>query len=892
VNFSNGTELGGYEIVSSLGAGGMGEVYRARDRKLKRDVAIKVLPYEFAHDPDRVSRFQREAEALAALNHSNIASIYDVQEINSTRFLVLELVDGETLSEKLRRGALSIDESLSIAKQICEALEAAHEKGILHRDLKPANIKVTPEGKVKLLDFGLARLFETEAGDAEISNSPTLVSRTGAGMIIGTASYMSPEQARGQKAGKQADIWSFGCVLYEMLTGRLSFAGETVTDILAGIVKVDPDWSPLPQSTPWPIRSLLRHCLRKDPKRRLQSITDAALAIEEAQLTPAASAAEANAGRRRSLVPILSVGIIVVLIAALAIVVMQSRKAPVQPVETRFPLSIPPNLSLLSGRSDTAIALSPDGRRLAYVARAGSTTQIYSRSMDSLDAVPIHGTEGASGPFFSADGEWIGFYSHGKLKKVPVAGGEALSLLDPAFDRGSTWLPDDSIVFGGADSGLWQVSASGGAPKKLLIPDGQSEVNYSWPHALPGGKAIVFAMRRKEGSTAIGALRVDTRERVVLVEAGTKPMYISSGHLVFIRGRDVLAVAFDEGTLKVQSTPVPVIKDVMISNPELGTVQLTSSEVGSIAYVPGGEAQENRRLVWVDRRGAVEPVQAPKRNYEFPRLSPDGQQVAMGINGGSDPGYAIWLYQFARRTLSRFTPSVNEPETPAWTPDGMRLAYARVSTVPGTRRQILWKATDGSTSEEILAAMDGPHLHLGGWSRQGDSLIATATDTGALWILEMADKRTVRPLLETSYAATAGTLSPDGRWFAYASNDTNRSEVYVQGFRNTAGKYQISIDGGTEPVWAKDGSQLFYRNEDKMMAVRITPKRDGLDAGTPTMLFEGRFAVSNVSGGDAWYDVSPDGQRFLMLKIEDPPNSGILVVQNWTEELQRLVPKN
>ena len=886
-----GTRIGPFRIDSQLGEGGMGVVFRAHDTNLRRDVALKLLPEDIANDTDRLLLFQREAQILASLNHPNIAQIYGLEDSTKQRCIVMELVQGETLQERLRRGPLSVVESLALSKQIAEALAAAHAKGIVHRDLKPGNIMIAADGQVKVLDFGLAKSSIERQASAPSDSATLLTSRSIAGVLLGTAPYMSPEQVQGGPVDKRSDVWAFGAVLYEMLSGRRAFDGENVQETLASILKSNPDWDVLPADLSSPIRRLIDRCLTKDRKQRISDIAIALFLLNESESMPPRAT---TMSRRAMILIAASLAIAVVAIAAAAWLAW-SRKPESAQLVTRFSLPIPPNLSLLSGRADTAIALSPDGRRLVYVARAGSTTQIYSRSMDSLDAVPIRGTEGATGPFFSADGGWIGFYSHGKLKKVPVAGGEALSLLDLESVRGSTWLPDDSIVFGGAESGLWQVSASGGAPQKLLIPNGKSEASFAWPQALPGGKAIVFAIRRKEGvdGSAIGALRLGTREQVVLVEAGTKPLYISSGHLVFIRGRDVLAVAFDERTLKVQGAAVPLIKDVMLSNAALGTgVQLTSSEVGSIAYVAGGEAQENRRLVWVDKRGVVEPVQAPKRNYEFPRLSPDGQQVAIGINGGSDPGYAIWLYQFARRTLSRFTPSVNEPETPAWTPDGMRLAYARSSAVAGAHRQILWKAADGSTSEEIVAGTDGGHLHLGGWSRRGDLLIATATDTGAVWILDMAGKRTLRPLLQTSYTATAGTISADGRWFAYASDDTNRSEIYVQSFPNPAGKYQISVDGGTEPVWAKDGSQLFYRNEDKMMAVRITPKRDGLDAGTPTVLFEGHYAVSNVSGGDAWYDVSPDGQRFLMLRIEDPPNSGILMVEKWTEELKRLVPKN
>jgi serine/threonine-protein kinase len=524
-----------------------------------------------------------------------------------------------------------------------------------------------------------------------------------------------------------------------------------------------------------------------------------------------------------------------------------------------------------------------------YVARAGSgNSQIYSRATDQLDAVPIRGTEGASTPFFSPDGQWIGFASDdGKLKKVPVAGGQALTLCDAVNMEGATWLSDNSIVFRpGPKVGLWRVPGGGGTPQELVTPDGKSEVDIIWPEVLPGGKAILVTIRRS-GRYAVGALRLDTRERLVLVENAMNAHYLSSGHVMFARqtgrGGEILAAPFDVNTLRLRGTPAPVIEDVL-TNLGVGSAQFTSSRGGSIAYVPGGEARDSRALVWVDSRGVAQPVPAPKRNYEFPRLSPDGQRLAVRIRG-----LDIWLYDLARGTLSRFISKGNDAETPVWTPDGKRIAYAETETNP--ERQIMWKLADGSAGEEIVAASDR-HLHLGGWSPKGDALVAMATDTGNIWLLQMNDKRTLRPLLQTPYQLRAGTISPDGRWLAYASNDTNRFEVYVQTFPDPGAKYQISTDGGTEPVWAKTGLKLFYRSGDKMMSVAIDAKGDNIEPRTPVRLFEGRFAASTVTGGDAWYDVSPDGERFLMMRSDEAPNStaSIVVVQGWTNELKRLAP--
>jgi serine/threonine-protein kinase len=547
-------------------------------------------------------------------------------------------------------------------------------------------------------------------------------------------------------------------------------------------------------------------------------------------------------------------------------------------------------VSLSVGIGRPAIALSPDGNRLVFVGKAGTADQqLFSRTVDQLEAVPLRGTERAGFPFFSSDGQWIGFFSSdGKLKKVRVGGGAALTICDVINGWGATWLPDDTIVFRpGSSTALWKVSAGGGTPQEFLKPDGKSEISFRWPEVLPGGKAMLVAIQRNNTgaeSEAIGVVRLDAKERSVLIEGGTNPHYLSSGHVVFSRGEEILALPFDIRSLRSNGNPAPVLESVSNSG-VVSAAQFAASSEGSIAYVPGGVLQEGLALVWVDRHGSVQPLAAPKRSYQFPRLSPDGQQIATRIQ---ETATDIWVYQIVRNTLSRLTTQANDAETPVWTPDGKRIAYAITGTTPA--RQIVWRLADGSGGEEVLAGSER-HLHLGGWSPKGDALIAMATDSGSVWKLSMGDKKTLEPFLSVPYQVRAGTISPDGRWIAYASNETNRYEVYVQAFPAPGSKYPISTDGGGEPMWARSGRELFYRNGDKMMAVTIDVKGDHLEPGKPVMLFEGNFVTSIVSGSDAWYDVSPDG-RFLMLKGDNNPTrtDSIVIVQDWINELKRLAP--
>jgi eukaryotic-like serine/threonine-protein kinase len=908
---SAGTKLGTYEVTAAIGAGGMGEVYQAHDTRLGRDVAIKVLPDAFARDPERLARFQREAKMPASLNHPNIAAIYGLEEDAGRTYLVMELVPGETLAERVKReGAVSVEEALGIAKQIAEALEAAQEKNIIHRDLKPANVKLTPEGKVKVLDFGLAKAFAGDGANEDPSNSPTLSrAATMQGVILGTAAYMSPEQARGKPVDKRTDIWAFGAVLYELLTGKQAFHGETTTEILAAVLRGEPDWQALPEATPPSIRTLLRRCLQKEVSRRVRDAADVRIEIEEALAAPSVSpttSAPTNKSWRQALLWSSASSVAVAILAAIIAWNLKPSPSP-QPV-SRTVINLPPGQQLAGLDGGPAVALTPDGTHLAYVARQGGTQQLYLRAMDSLEAKPIPGTEGAAAPFFSPDGQWVGFFASGKLKKISVSGGAALTLGDAAYSGGASWGRQGMIAFTpSAISGLQQLSDAGGTPQPLTRIDG-AQRSHRWPAFLPDGNAVLFTA----GPTAItftnaqvAVQSVGTGQQRNLIQGGMYPRYAPSGHLVYAQGGSLMAVPFDPQRLEVTGTAVPVVEGVLQS-PVTGAAQYSISATGSLVYVPGGVQATQLSLVWVNRNGTEQPLAAPAHGYFQPRLSPDGRRVAVGITESESQ---IWLYDLSRDTLTRFTFEGNYNPVAIWTPDGKRIAFeSNKEGVPN----LFWQLADGSGGLERLNTSEYLQVPVS-WSPDGKLLAfmeinpATGVDT---WVLRMGDPSTssgqvpsagslrdsgqagqgrkAQPFLRTQFNEGAPCFSPDGRWLAYISDESGRSEIYVQPYPGPGGKWQISTEGGTEPAWNPNGRELFYRSGDKMMAVDIATQR-GFAAGKPGMLFEGRYQPSPVQSDD--YDVSPDGQRFLMLKpTEQAAPTQINVVLNWFEELKQRVP--
>ena len=915
-----GTRLGVYEVTAPIGEGGMGQVYRARDTKLDRDVAIKILPEAFAHDADRLARFQREAKTLASLNHPNIAAIYELEESGGMTALVMELVAGDDLSQRIARGAITMDEALPIARQIADALEAAHEQGVIHRDLKPANIKIRADGAVKVLDFGLAKAFDpTGASSPSATMSPTIsIHATQAGILLGTAAYMPPEQARGKPVDKRADLWSFGCVLFEMLTGHRPFVGETISDVLAKIIERDPDWNALPAKTPRSIRTLLRRCLEKDPRRRLDSAAVARLEIEEASNTPATngiSVGDVNRDVHPARWPLLAPVAVAVLAAAVGAIttwtVTRPAQAPSPPVN-RFAITLPPAQPITFSINDRDVAISADGTRLVYT--AGDQAQLMVRAIDQLDAVPLAGIANARAPFLSPDGRWIGFFDRldegfttgpvvqrGALKKVSTSGGPPIAICTlTGASRGASWGPDDSIVFATSDlsTGLLRVPASGGEPEVLTKPDtARGERDHYFPSVLPGARGVLFTISAGGGvaDRQVAVLDLKTGRRRTLIRSGSQAEYVETGHLIYTDGGTLWAVRFDLATLNVLGDPAPLIEQVLT----LGAADFTISRRGTLVYVPVGGGT-SRSLVWVTRQGAEAPIAAPPREYVSARLSPDGKRVALQI---LDQSTEVWTWDFARGKLTRLTFGPSGNYGPLWTPDGRHIIFGSPRDAPN-RSNLYRRSADGMGIDERLTT-SAHQQRTNAMSPDGKRLVLEEQMGMAgydFMLLSLEGTPRVEPLLQTPFDERNAAISPDGRWMAYESNETGRLQIYVRPFPNVAdARYQISTGGGRTPAWAPNGHDLFYVNRASIMAVtvQLTPT---FSAGNPTKLFDapsllldGRFIGTGTGGTNRTYDVSRDGQRFLMIKNNAGSSDGnaspasMVVVQNWFEELKAKV---
>jgi eukaryotic-like serine/threonine-protein kinase len=894
------TRLGPYEIAAQIGVGGMGEVYRATDTSLKRAVAIKVLPDTVASDAARLARFQREAEVLAALNHSNIAAIYGLERTDTTTALVLELVEGPTLADRIRQGPIPLDEALGIARQIAEALEAAHDQGIIHRDLKPSNIKVRPDGTVKVLDFGLAKALEHAPDSGDASQSPTITSpaMTRAGVILGTAAYMSPEQAKGRAADKRSDVWAFGCVLYEMLTGKRAYEGEGVGDTLGLILTHEPDWAKLPANIPSSIRTLLRRCLERDRKRRLADIADARLETDDAltaltrpsawsdEATAPATLAVTSRARVRVVWGLtgIAVGAVAASVVMLSTLTRQDRPSP-QPL-MRLSVAVPSSVPLHLGTLP-ALAFAPDGSRLVYVADSGGgRRQLFVRSLDQRDPTPIPGTEGAFSPFFSPDGRWVGFGVPGKLKKVSLSGGGPVTLCDGPLPIGS-WGSDDIIVFTGA-GGLMRIAASGGTPTLLPGSDRRKPGAPAplWPVLLPDSKTVLFNIQSggSHDEDLIAVQSLETGETRTLDVKGSYPRYASSGHIVYARGKGLWAVPFDLARQTLTGPPVLVLDGVMV-HPPSGAAQFALSANGTLMYVPFTARMAERALVWVDRRGVEQPVTEKRGGYVLPRLSPDGQRIAL-LTIAENLG-DIAIYEIARDSFFSLTLEKSDV-APIWTPDGKRVVFSSARAGP---LNLFWIPADGSGAAERLTTNDYEQFPTS-WSPDGQYLAFTQVrPSWDLWVLPMAAGRKPQPFLATSHPEGWPEFSRDGRWLAYTSLESGRSEVHVRPFPGPGATIKVSTDGGAEAIWASNGRELFYRSEGKMMAVAVTT-HPIFTAARPRVLFEGRFERGPVTGM-VNYDVTRDGQRFLMVKSEASSSpTQVEIVLNWFGELKRRVPTN
>ncbi len=891
-----GTKLAHYEITSHLGTGGMGEVYQATDSKLGRSVAIKLLPEAFSNDHERSARFEREARVLASLNHPNIAAIYGVEESGGRKFLVMELVTGETLAEKVTRGAIPLEEALGIATQIAGALEAAHAQGIIHRDLKPANVKVTPDGRVKVLDFGLAKAFETQASLANLSNSPTIsMAATKQGIILGTAAYMSPEQAKGREVDHRTDIFAFGAVLYEMLTGRQTFRGEDVTDILSHVLRTEPDWKVLPANTTPAIQRLLRLCLQKDAKKRRQTAADVRIDIEQAAAEPETASAVVLQERSSERWPWAVTGVLAFVALALGFALWAPwRTEPLKPL-VRLEVDLGPDVALPADVGQNSVIVSPDGTRLVYIASvAGAPSRLYTRRLDQPKATELTGTQGAGGPFFSPDGQWIGFAIGGRFNKISVEGGAVVPLTDVGIFRGgAAWGEDGSILLGGfLNNGMRLLPPSGGQAAKLTDL-GSGEIAHSGPQFLPGGKFALFAVYQQAvnvDTVTVEAISLSDGKRKVVARGGTSPRYLASGHLVYVNKSTLFAIPFDASKRETRGNAVPILDDVKF-NPTTSVADLSFSSNGTLVYRKGGAgaASGQSTLQWTNATGKRSPLMAKAGVYDDSlRLSPDAKRLTLSVTEGGGPD--VWVYDTQRDAMTKLTFDGISTD-PIWTPDGRVVIFHK----PG--RGIFWTPADGSGQPQLLIEGKGvlvPWSMSPGGKRlaffevgKADGWIYTAEvtqDGGAL--------KAGKPerFFESKFTDAIPEFSPDGRWIAYSTNESGRVEVVVRAFPAPAsgqgGKWLVSTNGGTLVRWSHSSSELLYQEGDRIMAVRYTVNGGSFDADKPRVRIE-------KLGGTAW-DIAPDGRIAVRTPVESPQAPAaehtVVFLENFFDELRRKAP--
>jgi serine/threonine-protein kinase len=888
MSLTPGSRIGPYEVGAPLGAGGMGEVFSAQDTRLKRAVALKVLLSHAIGDPDRRARFDREAQVLASLNHPNIAQVFGVEDADGAPVIAMEFVEGPTLADRIEEvrvhgGRLPVDEALAFASQICDGLEAAHERGVIHRDLKPANIKVRPDDTIKILDFGLARM-SAEGAPLDAANSPTMAGpQTELGVALGTAAYMSPEQARGRNVDKRTDIWAFGCVLYEMLTGQPAFSGESTTDVLAAVIQREPDLDHFPPQTPARIAELLRRCLEKNPKDRLRDIADARFEIEQARRAPTprpgasavrlASSAAATVPSPPAPSPLVPLGLIVAgaaLGAGLYYAVSALRPATVTPdVPTRALINLPPDTTIALSRG-SALALSRDGRKLAFAGRSHDKVQLYLRSLDRFESQVMAGTENAADPFFSPDGQWVGFWADGKIKKVSIEGGAPVTIADVRLSRGEAWGDGNTVV---------------------VTTLGTGELSHRWPQLLPGGSSVLFTIWNDIGwePARLAAQHLDGSGRTIVVEGGGYGRYIrdaasSQGFLIYARAEGLLATRFDESRLAVSGTPVPIV-DGVVTNLS-GGAHFDVAPSGTLAYIPGINAESDRELAWVTLDGTATRAAAMRSMGRIWSLSPDGTRVAWNNTTGTSR--EVFVQDLIRGTGTRVTNS-GWAFMPIWMPDGGSIIFER--GVAGSR--LYRRPADGRDAEEVLTptpatqypasvSPDGVTLALGQYDPISGADIWTVTlpRPGAA----ATTLAPPQPFVKTKFTEMGARFSRDGAWIAYQSNESGRFEIYVRSFPDGARTVQLTTDGGITPAWTPSGHELLYRGTDNKLKSLTLDLASGAPTGQPRVLFD-------AAGYEDTFAIAPDGKRLLMMPLIPNEFSAtqIHVVLNFLSELRQRV---
>ena len=892
-----GTVFGAYEIIAPIGAGGMGTVFRARDTRLGRDVALKLLPESFSRDPDRIARFRREAQVLASLNQPNIGAIYGLEESNGAQAIVLELVEGESLADRLQRGPVPLSDQLEIGRQIAEALDAAHDRGIVHRDLKPSNVMVRADGVVKVVDFGLATPSDAARADSGVPQAPTMTSppATAAGVVLGTAPYMSPEQARGKPVDRRTDVWALGCILYELATGQRAFEGTSTADTMAAILTREPDWSRVPATIPPALTSLIARCLRKDSRQRVQSAGDVRVALEECERAPTVSSSSVSRRRVGPLWLVLagSAGVLVGA-AAWAIYVQPSADSTRTELPVRAVLQLPADAPLFLDDGES-IAFSRDGRLMAWVGGAGPGRRIFIRPIDAVEASPVPGTEGATNPFFAPDGQWIGFFTIGALKKIPIAGGSA-TMLAPAGEtsRGGAWGDDNTIVFSqSVDTPLRRVPAAGGTPTDVTKLSALQANSHRFPAWVPGRQALLYTLRVEASASgsrdlAIAAIDLATGAESVVIPGATHPAFLSTGELLFLRNGTLFLVPFDASRLSTSGTEQPVVAGVHVTSAHAGLFAVGGTR---LVYVAGGfsDADDRYMVVWRDLSGDERVLLPGPGSYRDLRLSPDGRRLAYADFPEGSRGAAtdLWVADLQRDVKVRLAGSATGEWRPVWTNDGRHIIYA--DTGGGIRRI----RADGSGAPEKLTTTTASQLPVS-ISSDGKYLAyhEERDFTGDIWILPLDPVGTPRKFFEGPAAETLPVFSPDGHWIAYVSNESGAPQLYVRPFPNADAKWQVSSTGTLdEHAWSPDGTKLYFRSGDgsKLMVAPVSTRHQQFEVGRATPLFDLSEDYSEVAfwGG---FTLAPDGRGFAMVKRvprapRDQPR--LVLLADWLEAARR-----